>query len=245
MEKYVKYLETWIKNQVDNAKADGVVLGISGGIDSAVVSVISKRVFGDKALVLIMPCDSEKQDKEDAMQIIEKFNLNYREIDLTFLWKESKKLLNSNQENAAANIKSRLRMMSTYNVGQENNLLVIGTSNRDELYLGFFTKNGDGASDLMPIANLSKEEVYKIAKYLEIPKNIINKQPSAGLVLGQTDEGDMGFTYKEVDLFLNSNKPKQEVEEKIKKLHASNLHKTTSIPKAEGYCTFTNKTKKV
>ncbi len=245
MEKYINYLETWIKDEVTKANADGVVLGISGGIDSAIVAVISKRVFGDKALVLIMPCDSDKKDKKDAKKIIKKFDLNYKEVDLTNLWKETKKLLNSNKKNAVANIKSRLRMMTTYNVGQENNLLVIGTSNRDELYLGFFTKSGDGASDLMPIANLSKEEVYKVADYLEIPEDIINKKPSAGLVANQTDEDDMGLTYKEIDLFLNKKIATPEVERKIEELHCLNKHKTLGVPKAEGYYSFVNKIKKV
>ena len=234
MKKYIDYLVNWIQEEVKKANAEGVVFGLSGGIDSSVVASLVKKAFPNNHLAVIMPCESNSQDKEDGLLVSKELGLNYREIDLTKIWKDFISLIGSKNKLSNANTKSRLRMTIVYNLSQENNYLVLGTSNRDEIHLGYFTKYGDGASDILPIANLSKIEVFELAKNLNINKIIINKPPSAGLIENQTDEEDMGVTYKEVDEYLSNNNGSDHVKDIINTIYNKNKHKSSLVPRAKG-----------
>jgi NAD+ synthase len=147
------------------------------------------------------------------------------DIDLTSTFNSLKKLIKIKSKLTLSNLKARLRMATLYSVANENTLLVAGTGNADELYMGYFTKYGDGACDILPIANLTKSEVKLFAEELKVPQIIIDRPPSASLFEGQTDEKEMGVTYKEIDDFLNNKKISNESRSIIKSYHSKNLHK--------------------
>lgn len=193
----------WIKRQVRESKAGGVVLGLSGGVDSAVVACLAKEAVGrDELLALILPCHSQRQDLEDAKLIARKFRIKTQTVDLTNIYDKLTGVLPKAQEMAKANLKPRLRMLTLYYFANKLNYLVCGTGNKSELMVGYFTKHGDGATDILPIGDLLKKEVRELAKEIGIPKHIITKPPTAGLWSGQTDEGEMGISYAELDDIL-------------------------------------------
>ena len=197
-------IQNWIKDYVTSANMEGVVLGISGGIDSAVTATLCVRAMGkEKVLGLGLPCFSKPQDLEDAKTIASLLEIEFINLDLTSTYEEFMKTVASKIESnqiARANLKPRLRMMTSYFIGQsKGSYLVGGTSNRTELAIGYFTKYGDGGVDFEPIGGLYKREVREIAKILEIPDKIIKKPPSAGLWKGQTDEGEIGISYDVLD----------------------------------------------
>lgn len=200
-------IQSWIKDYVNLAKADGIVIGISGGIDSAVTAALSVRSIGkDKVVGLGLPCSSLPQDLEDAKLIVNMLGIKFFIIDLTSVYNEfmnlTSPLIESNKI-AKANLKPRLRMMAVYFVGQSmGRYLVCGTGNRTELAIGYFTKYGDGGVDFEPIGGLYKSEVRELARILGIPEKIIKKPPSAGLWKGQTDEGEIGLSYDTMDEIL-------------------------------------------
>ena len=198
-----KRIINWIKKQVRDALAKGIVLGLSGGVDSAVVASLSKEAVGKKRLlVLIMPCHSQPQDLEDAKLVAKKLGIKTKTIDLSGIYDSLRKILPKADKLALANLKPRLRMLTLYYFANKLNYLVCGTGNKSELMVGYFSKHGDGATDILPIGDLLKREVRKLAKDLGVPGHIITKAPSAGLWLGQTDEGEMGITYPELDGIL-------------------------------------------
>jgi len=133
---------------------------------------------------------------------------------------------------AKANLKARLRMLTLYYVSNQMKYLVAGSGNRSELTIGYFTKYGDGGVDILPLGNLVKKEVRELARYLDVPREIIDKAPSAGLWLGQTDESEMGFTYEALDRYLLNGTAPEELKSRIEFMKASTLHKiiTTPIP---------------
>jgi len=227
MEELCSSLISWLKERTYEAGADGAVFGMSGGIDSAVVSVLCKKAFGDSALGLIMPCYSDDNDAFDARLVADKFGIKYRIIVLDKVYDEFIKIIEpSDNIMAKANIKPRLRMITLYYYAAINNYLVIGSENKSELTVGYFTKYGDGGADLWPIANLVKSQVKELASYLDIPRKIIEKAPSAGLWSGQTDEQEMGITYEELDQYILTgglNSPEKEA--KIRKMHEKSEHK--------------------
>lgn len=198
-------LSSWIKDQVQGAGCKGCMVGLSGGIDSAVVAVLCKMVFPKDTLGLLMPCHSHKEDLKHATELAAAFNIETQLVDLTMLFEsaymsyEGQTFNEKNKTLAAANLKPRLRMLSLYYFANKNNYMVVGTGNKSELMMGYFTKYGDGGVDLLPLGGLLKAEVRALAKELKIPEGIISKPPSAGLWLGQTDEGEMGITYDELD----------------------------------------------
>lgn len=200
-------IQSWIKDYVNSANADGIVIGISGGIDSAVTAALCVKSIGkDKVIGLGLPCSSIPQDIEDAKKIVKILGIQFLIIDLTSIYNEFMEhvspLIKSNKI-AMANLKPRLRMMTVYFVGQSmGRYLVGGTGNRTELAIGYFTKYGDGGVDFEPIGGLYKCEVREIGKLLGIPENIIKKPPSAGLWKGQTDEGEIGLSYDTIDEIL-------------------------------------------
>ncbi|MFX0186299.1 MAG: NAD+ synthase [Candidatus Hodarchaeota archaeon] len=200
-------IQKWIKDYVMSANAEGVILGLSGGVDSATIAALSVNALGkEKVIGLGLPIESIPQDLEDGKMIAEYLGIKFIIMDLTSVYKEFLKILPSNFDTkrmAMANIKPRLRMTLLYYVGQSlGTYLVVGTGNRSELAIGYFTKYGDGGVDFEPIGGLYKSEVKELAKILKIPEKIIDKAPSAGLYQGQTDEGEIGLTYDLLDEIL-------------------------------------------
>jgi len=238
MEALVKKLCVWIENKATEAKAKGIVFGLSGGIDSAVVAALSIRIFPQNTLAIIMPCHSLADDINDALGFINKFNIPYKIIDLSKVYDSFIHLLNNEKKEessklAEANIKPRLRMTSLYYFANKLNYLVVGTGNKSELMIGYFTKYGDGGTDILPLGNLLKSQVRELAKYLGIPKEIINKPPSAGLWKGQTDEEEIGIGYEQIDKYLRTGKLNNKIIEKeIQDKIAKSAHKriTPAIP---------------
>lgn len=201
-EKFVDGFLQWFEDFISSTGAKGTVAGLSGGIDSAVVSVLLSKAIGKKHSSVFIGIQSSKEDKEDARLVAEKFDLNFFEMDLTTVYESFVKVLPEGTSLAYANIKPRLRMTTLYYLANSQNKLVAGTGNKSELMVGYFTKFGDGACDFLPIGSLFKTEVRILARYLGIPEKIINKPPSAGLWKGQTDEEEMGITYEKLDKAL-------------------------------------------
>jgi NAD+ synthase len=199
-----KKIVIWLKKKVREAKAKGVVIGLSGGLDSCVTAALAKEALGkNRVLGLLLPCHSHKQDLADAKLFARKFAVNIKVVDLTLVYDDLLKLLPGADRMTKANLRPRLRMLVLYYFARKLNYLVCGTSNKSELMAGYFTKFGDGASDILPIGGLFKTQVRKLAVELKIPRVIIDKPPTAGLWPGQTDEGEMGITYDELDNILS------------------------------------------
>lgn len=231
----------WLREQVNNAGAKGLAVGISGGIDSAVVACLIKKAFPENSLGVILPIKSDKKDVEDGILSAEACNIEYIKVDLeeehnSVMEKVTKQLnnkdiFNNNTKRATdANLRARLRMSTIYTIANNLNYLVVGTDNAAEMYTGYFTKYGDGGVDLLPIATLKKYEVYQWAKVLDVPKEIIEKQPSAGLWEGQTDEQEMGTTYEYIDSFLDGKSIPEKDLAIIERLHKNSGHKRTTPP---------------
>ncbi|MGI6176391.1 MAG: NAD(+) synthase [Christensenellales bacterium] len=197
----------FIRETLQTAGADGVVFGNSGGKDSALVGVLCKRA-ADDVLGLIMPCETQRNYDEDrlhAEMLSEQFDIENIIIDLTAAKRALVQCIEdvcTLREDARNNINPRLRMSALYAVAQSKNYLVAGTGNASELFMGYFTKWGDGACDFNPIADLTASEVLDFLRFLDAPQPIIEKAPSAGLYEGQTDEGEMGVGYAEIDAYL-------------------------------------------
>jgi len=234
-----KELSDWIENKVTMAKGKGVVLGLSGGIDSAVVAVLCKKVFPKHTLALVMPCHSISKDLDDALELAKKFNIFYKIIDLSGIYDLFVSVLLDSKEKKASfklakeNIKPRLRMITLYYFANKLNYLVVGTGNKTELMVGYFTKYGDGGADILPLGNLLKNQVRELAEYLRIPKKIISKPPSAGLWKGQTDEEEIGVSYEQLDKYLNGEELNNKmIEEVIQNKIITSEHKrsTPTIP---------------
>ena len=207
----------WLRARVHEAGARGIVVGLSGGIDSAVVARVAQMAFPDGVMTVIMPAHSDPRDAEDAKLVADTFGLPVMAIDLT---RPFEALLVQAQQGlgtwppgtaadddrsarmAQANLKPRLRMTTLYYVANRLNYLVAGTGNRTEIAIGYYTKYGDGGVDLLPLGALVKSQVRALARELGVPAPVIEKPPSAGLWMGQTDEGEMGFTYAELEDYL-------------------------------------------
>ena len=220
-------LVLWIKDKVSSAGSKGVVLGLSGGLDSAVAAVLSKRAFPQSVLGLLMPCFSLEDDIKHADLVAAKFSIPTKTVVLDKVFEALLGVLpdGKGSQLAQANLKPRLRMLTLYYYANELGYLVIGTGNKSELAVGYFTKYGDGGADILPLGNLVKREVKELARHLEIPQEIIDKSPSAGLWVGQTDEGELGLTYDELDRYLLDGQASDEVRKKIEQRMASSWHK--------------------
>ena len=224
-------LTLWVRETVLSAGGKGVVLGMSGGIDSSVAAVLCKRALPETILGVIMPCHNSNIDREHAELVATGFHIPVKVVVLDELFDGLIMALPADGYDAATkklaenNIKPRLRMVTLYYFANRLNYLVVGSSNRSELSVGYFTKHGDGGSDLVPLGNLVKSQVRDLARYLGIPKEIIDKPPSAGLWQGQTDEGEMGLTYSELDRYLITGEAEERIKDKIDLMRNKSTHK--------------------
>jgi len=226
----------WIRDRVKEAGAKGVLVGLSGGIDSAVLAILCERALPAKVLSLNLPCYSNSEDEAHARLLAEKFAIPLKVIIMDEMYDNFLKILPQDKKYTAAdrlaksNLKVRLRMLTLYYHANLMGYMVVGSSNKSELAVGYFTKWGDGGVDVMPLGNLVKQQVIELAEYLEVPRVIIDKPPSAGLWDGQTDEKEMGLTYKELDRFLTIGRADTEVKIKIQTLMAKSQHKRCLPP---------------
>ncbi len=196
-------ISAWIRERIEEAGARGAVLGLSGGVDSSVAAVLCKRAVSD-VLGLIMPIHSDPLDEEYASLLATKFDIPVRKVDLAPVYDLLAKILPGGARLPMANLKPRLRMTTLYYFANKESRLVVGTGNKSELMMGYFTKYGDGGVDILPLGGLLKREVRELARELGVPPQIIAKPPSAGLWAGQTDEGELGITYNELDEILSA-----------------------------------------
>ncbi len=196
-------LTAWLREYAAQAGADGYVIGLSGGIDSAVCTALAVRAVGvERVLSVLLPCHSLLEDAESALLVADAFGLTPLTVDLSASFDTLLAALPEGTVLARANVKPRLRMTVLYYLGQSHNYLVLGTGNRPEIMVGYFTKYGDGGVDVEPLGMLYKREVRELARVLGVPEPIITRPPSAGLWPGQTDEGEMGITYDALDAIL-------------------------------------------
>lgn len=238
MEKLCREICAWLKEQVYASGGKGGVFGLSGGIDSAVVGVLCQKTFHDQCLALVMPCHSAAEDMEHALIVARQFQIPYRVIGLDAVFDQFLRALAVEQgadkkdkkDLSLANIKPRLRMNALYYFASQHSFRVIGTGNKSEISVGYFTKYGDGGVDFEPIGDLLKEEVYELARYLQIPQPILQKKPSGGLWEGQDDETEMGITYAELDCYLKGGTVDGAVAQKIGMRRKCSLHKQEMPP---------------
>ena len=236
MQRLTEQLVSWISEQVTEAKAHGVMMGMSGGIDSSVTSVLCKLSSPNNTLGLLMPCHSNQTDAHHAQAVAAKFQIPTRLISLDSAFDTFRCLLSSDgfdpatRKAADANLKPRLRMTALYYFANRLHYLVVGCSNKCELEVGYCTKYGDAGVDILPLGNLVKSEVRLLAQHLGIPQEIVDKPPSAGLWEGQTDEQEMGLTYDQLDLYCSSRPVDDKVRKKIEEIIAINAHKRVTPP---------------
>jgi NAD+ synthase len=228
-------LVLWIREKVSVTSLKGVVFGISGGLDSSVVAVLCRRAFNKNTLGLLMPCHSGKQDEQHAIAVASKFSIPTETVVLDGIYETLLKILpldeaSATSQPAKGNLKARLRMLTLYFYANQLGYLVVGSGNRSELAVGYFTKHGDGSVDILPLGNLVKRQVKELAEFLVIPQEIINKPPSAGLWTGQTDEDELGVSYSELDSYLTGGKVQEKIKPTIAKLIDSSSHKRKPPP---------------
>lgn len=218
MERTANLIEEFIKNKTKGFR--GVVIGLSGGIDSTVVAYLAVKALGkENVFGLCLPFDN--QEFESGKKVADILGIHY---DILNLCNVAKAAFNDfgevfDTDLTKGNFLARTRMALLYAVASKRKSLVIGTTNKTEFEIGYFTKWGDGAVDIEPIVDLYKTEVKELAKYLNIPEEYITKAPSAGLWEGQTDEGELGITYELLD--------------KVLKLRDNGKHKKEAIPKCK------------
>ncbi|MFH1237231.1 MAG: NAD+ synthase [Candidatus Aenigmatarchaeota archaeon] len=198
-------IEMWLETKLAESSASGVVIGLSGGVDSSVVAALAKRALGNqRVLGLILPCESDVKDAQRARALAKKIGIKTDTVDLTTSFRCFSDALPEADKKTLGNLKSRLRMLTLYYYANRNNLIVLGTSNKSEIAIGYFTKHGDAAADLEPIGGLYKTQVLELAKHIEIPEEIVKAVPSAGLWDGQIDEDEIGMSYAELDSILKA-----------------------------------------
>ena len=245
----------WMRERVVAAGCRGIAVGLSGGIDSAVVIGLAARAVPGGVVGVMMPCHSDPQDEADARLAAEHFGVPAIRVDLGPAYDrlladlggavaqlpgaQQPILVEDDTDPKArlprANVKPRLRMTSLYFVANSLNYLVAGTGNRSELAIGYFTKYGDGGVDMLPIGRLFKSHVREIARDLRVPEPIIEKAPSAGLWVGQTDEAEMGFTYADLETYLTegASAVPPELAARIARLERASDHKRALPPTPE------------
>jgi NAD+ synthase len=215
-EEEIKKIAQWLKKYLEKSGAKGYVLGLSGGLDSAITICLLKRAVGNNIIAINMPCYSSQQAEVDSCDLIHNLKLfeQYAVIDLGYILDcfttVKNPIFNSQYQMPRSlieigNIKARLRMIRLFEMANHYNYLVAGTGNKSEIMTGFYSKFGDGACDISPLANFYKTELYEMAQYLpEIPRSIVEKIPSSDLWPGTSDAREIGFEYSELDPMLQT-----------------------------------------
>ena len=224
--KITESIEDFLLEKIEKTNSKGVILGLSGGIDSAVLAYICKRKLKEKTLAIIMP-DTEitpKSETEDALKMISLTGIDYKLVDINPIVKEYSMYLEPD-EKSKGNLRARVRTNILYYYANLKKYLVLGSSDKSEYNIGYFTKHGDGASDITPIISLYKLQVGEIAKYLQVPENVISKKSSPHLWKDHEAENELGITYEEIDSILYCLLEK--------KLSLEEIEKTTLIEKSK------------
>ena len=211
-------IEEFLKDNISRNKADGVVFGLSGGIDSVVVAYLSAKIFGKNALALVMPDSTISPSSEtgDALKVVGELGLDYKLIDIDVIHKIYSNHLEPD-ERALGNLRARIRSNIIYYYANLKNYLVLGTSDKSEYSIGYFTKFGDGCADLLPISKLYKTQLREFAKMLGVPDNIITKKSSPNLWKEHIAEDELGITFEEIDSILYYLEKRLSLDEIIKK----------------------------
>jgi len=239
-EQLAEKLVSWIREKVLSTGCQGVVLGMSGGVDSSVLAVLCHRAFPQNMLGVLMPCYSSREDEEYARAVAGKFSIPIEVVVLDAVFDALLKVLPADRVDpnvirlAEANVKARLRMLTLYYFANRLKYLVAGASNRSELSVGYFTKYGDGGVDIMPFGNQAKGQVIELARFLGIPQEIVDRPPSAGLWPGQTDEAELGFSYEELDRYLATGEASGQLRQKIESMISAAQHKCL-LPPVPGF----------
>jgi len=210
-----------IKKKFNETDAKGLVIGLSGGLDSTTTLFLCVQVLGrDKILGVMMPSEiNKKEDLEDAIEVCKKLGVRYKVIKIDSIINAFEKFLDLSDKIVKGNLMARIRMCILYYFANKEKLLVVGTGNKSEYLQGYFTLHGDIACDFLPLKDLYKTQVKELAKELGVPNKIIEKVPTAGLWKGQTDEGELGISYDELDKilpFLERNISVEEINKKTK-----------------------------
>lgn len=225
----------WIKEYVESAGAKGIVIGNSGGKDSATVLAMATKAIGkEKVVAVSMPCNSQNIDFEDARLVAETFGVKFMKVDLSSVYGEMEKEINLQlgqnlSKEAIINIKPRLRMTTLYGIAQTLGYLVIGTGNLCEAMVGYTTKWGDNSSDFNPIGNFTVDEVLEIGKMLGVPDKILKKAPNDGLG-GLTDEEKMGIKYSQIAEMIEKGDTEEKAKREIIKRYQNSKHKRSLVP---------------
>ena len=231
-------IAAWLREQLTAAGADGFVLGLSGGVDSATAAALAVRAVGpEQVLAVLMPCHSQPEDARLAHLVADTLGIPTVTVELDGAYDALTAVLPPSEHPlAAANIKPRLRMTTLYYLAQSRNCLVLGSGNKSEILVGYSTKYGDGGVDLLPLGSIYKTRVWALAHELGVPQEVIERPPSAGLWPGQTDEEEMGITYADMDRVLTAIEAgdtsgiETEKLEKVQKMVAQSAHKRATPP---------------
>lgn len=232
MNKYEKFINQsilWLEKYLKKNNINDIVIGVSGGIDSAVTLSILKKIKKINIHAYFIDIYSSESSLFDATTICNKNKIKLNIIDLSSIYDLFIEKLHTSSLVQKGNIKARIRSIFLYDKAYENKAIVVGNSNYDELFLGYFTKYGDNAVDIMLLNNLLKKDIYELAAYLKIPKSILTKKPSADLYPNQYDESEIGITYESIDNFLLGKKIPTKEKQKIINLNKANIHKCNVI----------------
>ncbi|WP_044469587.1 NAD(+) synthase [Mannheimia massilioguelmaensis] len=246
---YVDYLVAWLENQrTELYGMDGYTLGVSGGIDSAVCLHLLARTNAPIQALVLPAAVSSQEDVNDAQAVLKSAGVSGQIISIApwydLIMAQLQPALYAEPERVnvlKGNLMARLRMIALFTTAQSHRSIVLGTDNAAEILTGYFTKFGDGAADVLPLAELRKEQVFELGRYLGVPKSVLEKKPSAGLWEGQTDEGEMGVTYAEIDAYLRGEPVSEQALKQIQFWHNRSHHKRMSPPKPMGLDEFKGK----
>ncbi|MBE6496457.1 MAG: NAD+ synthase [Methanobrevibacter thaueri] len=222
LEKTKNDILKFIQNKVSESHTDGIVIGLSGGIDSTLAAYLACEAIGkDKVFGITMPSSTTPtEDNVHGIEIAERLGIEHTQVAIDGILNEFLSMTQLEENNLAiGNLKARIRMSIIYYHANAKNYLVCGTGNRSEILIGYFTKHGDGACDMEPIGDLYKTDVYRLSEYLNIPHEILDKPPRAGLWTNQTDEDEIGMSYDLLDrilyLYSEKNMENDEIAEKL------------------------------